>query len=320
MLTDEERTQRLKAALAGEVGLKSILVASDLTEDSRKPLLRAISIARHFKAKLYVAHVVSGLGFTIAGAEATDLAAAAARREAAEAEQKLAASGALDGVAHEILVRQGDVWNELGAIVLEKHIELIVIGTHARQGIERLMLGSLAEQIFRESDKPVVTVGPHAPLESPLESADGMRLMLFATDFSRPSLHALPYAISFANHFRAKLVLLHVAPVMPISESFSWSTAPGNIEGMRQEGRQKAWKELRRILSESAPLAVEPELLVEFGKHGEQILNAARSFKADLIILGLDHSKHGRIASHLRMTTAYHVVSQAHCSVLTVRS
>ena len=65
---------------------------------------------------------------------------------------------------------------------------------------------------------------------------------------------------------------------------------------------------------------VEPELMVEFGKHGEQILRAARAVKADLIVLGLDHSKHGRLATHLPTTTTYKLVREAHCSVLTVRT
>src|SRR5262249_32777187 len=137
---------------------------------------------------------------------------------------------------------------------------------------------------------------------------------------SGASFHALPRAISFANHFGAKLVLLHVAPVMPIPESFSWSSAPDGINGMREDARKKALKKLGEFVAESAPLSVEPELIVEFGKHGEQILGVARARKADLIVLGLDHSKHGRLATHLATTTTYQVVREAHCAVLTIRN
>src|SRR5437879_9046102 len=52
-----------------ETSLKSVLVASDFTEASSKPLRHAISIARHYHARFYLAHVVSSVGFTIAGAD-----------------------------------------------------------------------------------------------------------------------------------------------------------------------------------------------------------------------------------------------------------
>jgi nucleotide-binding universal stress UspA family protein len=304
-----------------ETGLKSILVASDFTEASSKPLRHAISIARHFHARFYLAHVVSSVGFTIAGADALDLASSAARRDVGELERKLAERGDLAGLSHEFIVRQGDdVWKELEAIIREKQAELVVIGTHARHGLEKFVLGSVAEQIFREARGLVLTVGPHSQPDAPLESKDGTRSFLFPTDFSEASSRALPHAISFANHFEARLVLLHVAPVMPISESFSWSKAPDDIAGMREEARQKALKRLGEFISESAALRVKPELMVEFGKHGEQILRVARTLNADLIVIGLDHSKHGRLAAHLPATITYQVVSEAHCAVLTVRN
>jgi nucleotide-binding universal stress UspA family protein len=304
---------------SGDAALKSVLVASDFTEASKKPVRHAISIARHFKAKFYLGHVVSSVGFTIAGAEALELATNAARRDLDQAERKLVDGGALEGLSHEFIVRQGDVWQELETIIREKQVELLVIGAHARQGIEKVMLGSVAEQIFREADKLVLTVGPNATVDAPLEISDGSRSFLFATDFTEASLRALPFAVSFANHFRKRLVLLHVAPVMPISESFSWSSAPEGVGPMREEARETALKRLREFISGNFRFSVEPELMVEFGKHGEQILRVARTLHTDLIIMGLDHSKHGRLAAHLPTTTAYQVVCQAHCSVLTVR-
>lgn len=310
-----------KVLPAKDFGLKSVLVGSDFSEAALKPLRHAISVARHFHAKLYVAHVVSSVGLTIAGPEALELATDAASRDVEKVERKLTESGALDGVPHEFIVREGgDVWEQLNAIIREKHIEIIVIGTHGRQGIDKLVLGSTAEQIFREADNLVLTVGPHSRLDGPLESADGVRSILFPTDFGEASLHALPQAISFANHFGAKLVLLHVAPVMPIPEGFHWSTAPNTPGQMREDARQKIVKKLREFIVEGGALSVPPEFVVEFGKHGEQILRVAHQLKTDLIVMGLDHSKHGRAASHLPQTTAYKVATEAHCSVLTVRS
>ena len=302
-----------------DIGLKSVLVASDFTEASSKPLRHAISIARHFHANFYLAHVVSSIELTIAGADALELASTAAKKDVANLERMLVERGDLAGLQHEFIVRQGDVWEELWGIIREKQAGLLVIGTHARHGIERLVMGSTAEQIFREADGLVLTVGPHSKPDAPLEIGT-TRSFLFPTDFSETSFRALPHAISFANHFGARLALLHVAPVMPVPEGFSWSTAPEGITGMREDARQKAIKKLGEFVAESGPFSVKPELMVEFGKHGEQILRVAYSLKADLIVLGLDHTRHGRMATHLPMTTTYKVVSEAHCSVLTIRN
>lgn len=301
------------------LGLKSVLVASDFSEASEKPLRHAITIARHFHAKLYLAHVVSSIGFAIAGENALVLAADAARRDVAQLERNLVERGAFDGLSHEFIVREGDLWQELQAIIHAKEVELIVVGTHARQGLQRFMLGSVAEQIFREAGNLVLTVGPHNQPDVSLDLNGQLRTFLFPTDLSDASAHALPYAVMFANHFRAKLVLLHVDPVMPISESFSWSTAPDNFQLIFENARQKTLQLLRDFVAASAPHSPMPELLVEFGKHDEQILRVAHSLKTNLIIMGLNHSNHGRAISHLPQTTAYKVATRAHCSALTVR-
>jgi len=308
-------------APARELGLKSVLVASDFSDASAKPLRHAVSIARHFHAKFYLAHVVSSIGFTIAGADALEAASTAAQRDVEKLEKSLVESGALTGLSYEFIVREGNgVWEELRAVIREKQVELVVIGTHGRHGIEKLVLGSEAEQVFREAEGLVLTVGPHSLPDAPLERTDGMRSFLFPTDFGEASAHALPHTVSFCNHFGARLVLLHVAPVMPIPEGFSWSKTPDDITQMREDARQKALKRMHEFVAESAPLSVTPEFVVEFGKHGESILHVARSIKADLIILGLNHAKHGGAISHLPETTAYKIVTEAHCSVLTVRN
>src|SRR5215470_3457435 len=166
---------------AKDLGLKSVLVGNDFSEASRKPLRHAVSIARHFRAKLYLAHVVSSVGLTIAGPEALELATDAAGRDVGKLERDLVESGALADVSHEFIVRQGEVWEELQAIIREKQVEMVVIGTHGRQGIDKMVLGSTAEQIFREADNLVLTVGPHSRLDAPLEPTGAVQSLLFPT-------------------------------------------------------------------------------------------------------------------------------------------
>jgi hypothetical protein len=101
-------------------------------------------------------------------------------------------------------MRRGGVWEELQEIIFQKQIDLVVIGTHGRHGIEKLLLGSVAEQVFRHADCPVLTVGPHSYLEGRVEW-NGTQTYPFATDFGEPSLGALPHAVSLAKGTKAKL-------------------------------------------------------------------------------------------------------------------
>jgi nucleotide-binding universal stress UspA family protein len=305
---------------ATNIALKSVLVAYDFSEASHKPLRHALAIARHYGARFYLAHAVSSLGYTIAGAEASGLAFERTQRDAQQLEQELLQSGALAGLHYEFILREGDVWEQLESVIKQKQVEMVVVGTHGRKNLGKLLLGSVAEQIFRHADCYVVTVGPGSEEDSLIERAGSVQPFLFATDFGPASVHALPHAISFANHFGAKLVVLHVLPTVPLPEGFHWSTTAGDIRQLRDHARLASLQRLDELLSQHPPAAIQPEFRVDFGMPTEKILHAAHAIKADAIIMGLHRSAHIDTASHMPWTTAYQVVCGAHCPVLTIRN
>src|ERR1019366_10377332 len=234
-------------------------------------------------------------------------------------EDDLAESGRLAGLYHEVIVLQGDVWKELENVVRQEQVGLMVVGTHGRRGLGKVLFGSVAEQIFRHADCPVLTVGPGSFQEPPVESSSLVWPFLFATDFGEASLHALPYAISFANHFGAKLVLLHVVSPGGVSEGFHWHTG-GDHTQMREHARMASLRRLQELVPLNTALAVKPEFVVEFGSPSEQILRVAETFQVDAIIMGLHRSAHIDMASHTLWATAHEVVCGASCPVLTVRN
>jgi nucleotide-binding universal stress UspA family protein len=306
-------------APAAKVGVKSVLIATDFSEASEKPLRHALAIARHYGSKFYLAHVVSSLGFRLAGPEAENAATESTWRDARELEGNLVQSGALAGLSHQIIICQGNVWEQLLRVVQHEQVDLMVIGTHGRRGAGKLLLGSVAEQIFRHADCLVLTVGPGSDPESPVEGARPMRPFLFATDFGKSSLHALPHAISFANHFGTKLVLLHVLPTAPVPESPYRCTVDDFLK-MKEVARLAGLRRLGELTSQNAALTSKPEFMIEFGLPSDRILRAAETLEADLIIMGLHRSTHIATASHMPSATAYEVVCGAGCPVLTVRS
>jgi len=296
------------SAIASAVSprLKSILVATDFSEASQKPLRHALAIARHYGAKLYMAHVVSSLGFTLAGADALNAATEAAKRDAHQFRTRLVESGALRGLNHEFIVGQGAVWEVLNQMIRQERVDLIVNGTHGRRALRKVLLGSVAEQIFRYADCMVFTVGPGSYEESRVDDLLPNRAFLFPTDFGETSLHALPHATSYANQFGAKLVLLHVLPTAP------------NANGLLYTAALQALKEV----AGNSTLKVKPEFVVDFcptGPISEKILETADNLKVDLIIMGLRRSTHVEAASHVPWATAYEVVCGAGCPVVTTR-
>ncbi len=304
---------------ATDVGLKSVLIAYDFSEASQKPLHHALTIARRYGAKFYLAHVVSSIGFTIAGPETSKLATEGARRDAQKLKQELFESGALVGLNHEFIVREGDVWEQLELIIKQNDVDLVVIGTHGRGGLGKLLLGSVAERIFRNADCFVVTVGPGSDKDSLIEKTEAVRPFLLATDFEAASLHALPHAVSFASQFGAKLVVLHVLPAAPIPEGFHWSKT-GDLMQVREKARMDSQRQFEKLIPQNAPMAIKPEFMVKFGIPSDQILLASHALKADLIILGLRRGAHTETASHMPWDVAYKVVCGARCPVLTIRN
>jgi nucleotide-binding universal stress UspA family protein len=306
-------------AVSSAIQLRSVLLAYDFSQASRRPLHHALSIARRYEARLHVAHVVSSIGYTIAGPNALALATERTEREAQQLEQDLRKSEALAGLSYEFILRDGDVWEQLELIIKEKEIDLAVVGTHGRAGLEKLLLGSVAEQVFRHAGCFVATVGPGAHEESLVENNGTAHTFLFPTDFGDASLQALPYAISFASQFGAKLIVLHVLPAVPVPEGFHWSTT-GDLTQIREKAKADARKQFELAISHEGRKTGRPEFAVRFGVPSDQILLASQALKADLIIFGLTGHSGIQATSHMPWDAAYKVACAAHCPVITMRS
>ncbi len=304
------------AASASEVaiGLQRILVATDLSKTSANAVRFALDLARGYHAKCYIFHCVSSVGFTLAGAEVECLADEVASRDLHDLEAELEHTGDLHDVIHELVVRQGDVRREIEAVVRDEHIDLVVLGTHGRTGIGRLVLGSVAEQIFRAVACPVLTIGPGARYEHPLR----VRRILFPTDLSDHSRNAYAEAVAIANRNDARLILLHsVMPFPAANPKAGWGLET-EINECRQSARTSALEKLRKLVAGGGKLLHLPEYIIEFQYPAEAICEAADAYRADLIMMGVKHISAFR-AGHMPWATAHEVVCRAECPVLTLR-
>ena len=288
-----------KQVAAAQVPLKNILYATDFSGHSNAALPYALSIARKYGSKVFAVHVVSLSPFPSSSPTiALQAMTAQAVREAKEAMMKLEPQ--LEEIRHKTLIRKGDISKELSRIVDDERINLIVLGTHGRAGISKVLMGSVAEEIFRQATCPVLTVGPSVCGEP--DVAVEMRTILYPTDFSSESLAAAPYAISMAQEHQARLYLLHVTddPVDRV------------MEGSLKE-------RLLALIPQEIKLWCEPKAYVDFGTASEKILGLGEELAVDLILLGIKRTPRLAGASrHLATATAYRIVTGAICPVLTV--
>ena len=290
------------------IALKNILLLTDFSEPSEAALPFAVAVAREFGATVHALHVLLPEPYVYATPDALAV-AIKAQEENAQAEiQRVEAQ--LTGVAHDVaVVREVGVWPALEQGIAACGADLIVLGTHGRTGAQKLLLGSVAEEIFRRSRVPVLTIGPWA--RNGIHGAAHFHNVLFATDFTPDSLAAVPYAVSFAQEYQARLTLLHVIRIRDSQAEFQ----------ERERSVANTMHELHELVPKDAELWCRPETVVEYGETATRILEAAKERNADLIALGVRNAGgHLGAATHLDRSVAHKVVAHAHCAVLTVRA
>ena len=289
------------------ITLNNILYLTDFSEPSEAALPFAAAVAREYGAKVYAYHALIPAAYVYTTPELVQ-SGIEAQEEAAEVSMKRA-EAQLVGVPHEMIVeRTTGIWPSLEQAIKDYDADFIVLGTHGRTGAEKLLLGSVAEEVFRRARVPVLTIGPHAQRSA--HAGAKFHKVLYATDFSKESLAAAPYAISMAEENQARLILLHV--MKP-------STTPLS-EREAQDVLSNATFQLHEIVPASAELWCTAEAIVREGSPAEKILDVAKEKGADLIVLGVrDRGAHLGAATHLERATAHKVVAHAACPVLTVR-
>jgi nucleotide-binding universal stress UspA family protein len=289
------------------ISLKNILFLTDFSEPSGAALPFAMTIAHAYESEVHALHVLLPAPYTyltpeMAGAILDD------QEEMARAEmQRVEAQ--LMGLPHETIMERGTgVWPVLSEVLKEREIDLIVLGTHGRTGLQKFLLGSSAEEVFRRARVPVLTIGP--TVRSGAHNGGRFRCVLFATDFNALSVTAAAYAVSLAQENQARLVLLHVLP----------NPGRGKTEKAEEMSVAEVMHQLRMLVPEEAELWCRPEAMVQHGDPGDEILATANQCGADLIVLGVrGMGVLAGVTTHVERATAYDVVVHAPCPVLTVR-
>jgi nucleotide-binding universal stress UspA family protein len=234
--------------------LRRILFATDFSRAAQAALAHAARLATDSGARLYVAHVIELHGWELSPELTLQLRIQATRK----LDQVLACTE-LRGIDVRPIVRHGRAAAELLQLAQEHAIELVVMGTRSRRGLNHWFGASVAEQLAASAPCPVLAVGPLAR-----PATTEYRNIVLATGLNPGAAAGISYACSFAEAHHAKLWVAHsLRPHTPIDE-----------------GSSERW--LRKLVPNHPGV----ERVAEAGSVEQVTIMLAERESADLVMLG----------------------------------
>jgi len=286
------------ARTATAASFKNILFFTDFSPASAGALAYSLAFARHFKARIFPAHVMDPV---LPGSGAVPSERAVKDQEEHK-QRQLSRMVEYNGISFQPLLSRCDFEAAMAHWTSEHGIDLVVIGTHGRKAVQRFLLGSTSEVVLQNATCPVLTIGPRVNV--PRIFSLTLDNILFAAALAAQSRHAIEYALALAAERNAQLTLLHVLP----EESRNY---PDRTRLLRF-----ALDEMQRLLPANASSCCKAGLAVDAGYPAERIAQHARDERADLIVLGLAGNSDFNSKGSSGVT--HKVIGAAPCPVLSV--
>lgn len=233
-----------------------------------------------------------------------------------------------------VLLHTGQAAEEIVQAVERNDIDLVVMATHSRQGLERLLAGSVAEYILKHVDIPVLMLHPEKNKHLNSKAIKHILIPLDKSEFSRAALQPLASIFSPKEH---QLTLLHVAPVPEIDSSVNlaipWRVGADKLShsdlARREQERSKYYvrvtEELQKQLLEgmhSSQQLLEDagfkvELAVRFGNPAQEITAFVNYGHVDMVVM----ATHSRVGLDRLMlgSVAQDVLRETHVPIMMVR-
>lgn len=299
------------------VSLRHILCPVDFSENSDLALDYALALAHQHSARVSVVHVLPAV---LADPDVYPylndpvLPSGETRERAFEQLGSFVHRALAQKVSVDVVLEQGDVVENIVKKARKIPADVIVLGTHGRSGLARLLIGSVTERVLRHATAPVLTVSPQA--SAPPSEGVPFRNVLCPIDFSPSSLRALDFAWSLAGD-EGTVTVLHVVEFYideAVGEAVSF-----DIDSVRERHRAQALDKLEESVPREARERTKLEAItLDAGTPYRKILEVADRDKVDAIVMGVM----GRTGADMFFfgSTTNHVVRSAHCPVLTVRA
>ncbi len=298
--------------------IRNVLYPTDFSPCAEAAFPYALQLTRRHNATLHVMHVAPLLGlhpnpptFDSPAAER-----AARQDQQTEAEQRmnaiLRAYDVEDVDARRVYSRGVSPGSTLIAYSEASEIDLIVIGSHGRTGMRRLLLGSVAEELIRHASCPVLVV---RTLTEPAMSPPSDRRLLVPFDFSSSAELALRYAHELGEEYDTAIDVLHV--IDPGTHVEAYVKEVSERGRMLEQLRLEAHRALEKIDAELGGPSVRAAYHVSVGFPPKEIVEFAHENDSAMIVL----SSHGRTGKNSIFigSVAEHVVRHAPCPVFLAR-
>ena len=271
---------------------RNILLPTDFSPCANAALHQAVTIAERFQGTVTMLHVVAIHESDPSTVKALIAASSLSYDKIiTTAEEMLhTKDGMIETpvLIERVLLRGISPTSEILSYAAEHHPDLIVMGTHGRTGIRRLIMGSVAEKIIRLSESPVMTV--RCGSDGKPQGYPNYRSILLPVDFSKASTNALWTASEIARKYGSILTLLHVTEA-PEFTGYLESDDLDNEE-LSNIRIEEAENNLADLLSEAPLDGIEVYTRVIFGRPGRKIVEFAHKEDIDLIIIP-SHGKSG---------------------------
>jgi nucleotide-binding universal stress UspA family protein len=293
----------------GAMHITKVLVPVDFSPPSTVAVNHAVLLARRFRARLTLLHVVepsTALMYTFPTETES-----AEKQRCERAERMLAAMLSpedQDDLDLDIVVTVGDISSEIAAAVREQHADFVVMGTHGRGLVGRWLIGSVTQSLLRKINVPILTVC-HAT--RPLS----FKRILFATDFSEASSEGLDFAMDLGVTLNAEVVVAHVIDKRPLV-TYETPEVAAVFDAEQTRFTNEARSAFAQIEAEGRSRKVKVETILGEGIPADAIARIADENTVDFIVLAV--SRKGRMDRILLGTTAEKVIRDANVPVLSI--
>jgi nucleotide-binding universal stress UspA family protein len=210
------------------------------------------------------------------------------------------------GVDYQTSVRRGIPHEEIAAMVDDVGADLVVMGTHGRTGLDRLLLGSVTERTLRTSDVPVLTTRESASVWS-------LDDILVPTDGSEPATEAVDHVLDVADAYDASVHALSVVDTQTLTAAYDAGAGmPAMVEAVKEDSRDV----VEAVRDRATNRDIDCESRVLEGSPGHAITTYAEDEDVDLIAMGT----HGRtgLSRLLLGSTTERTVRTSPAPVLTI--
>lgn len=223
-----------------------------------------------------------------------------------------------EGGSADVIRRTGDPVGEILQVSRTVPTDLIVMGTHGRKGLARALLGSVAEEVVRRAEVPVVTV--REPLSAERAPGAPIRSIAVATDLSDLAGEATAFAAELALAADASLHLVTVDTSAEAEAEARRGEHTERAEDWDRSASDATWAQLEAVRHELREtyegLPVQAHIRV--GDPAEALAQFAKAFGVDLIVVG-SHGRRG-VRRVLFGSVSEEVMRTAPCPVVTVHA